>query len=131
MLLSKPLAWRIWWYQMANGFLRLQGIQIDIPTGQFQDGPLLIPYSTNCELTPVPANSTNTTVVVPSPVNGVIFYPNGTAAMTCSAGFITSELTRLSPTYPTVWTFDQGAIPTDVFVTVSNTSGAIVLVRFF
>ena len=122
---------------LQNGILAIQGNQTGLPQGSAAIGPFTIPLSGVGETIACPSNAT-TTVAVPTALSGgtvkpicVILTANATAAMTCSAGFITNQLTRISPLgYPTVWTFDDASVPTSVFVMVSNTVGAVVFVQF-
>lgn len=119
---------------VANGFLSLQGLQTGLASGSSGIGPFSVPFSAISEVVAIPANSSNVATLVPTSVVpvGVLLVASGTAAMTCSAGFISAQLSRINPSgYPTIWTFDPAAMPTNVYVTVSNTSGAFVTIQFF
>lgn len=121
---------------MANGLLTIQGLQTSIPQGSAPIGPFSIPLSPIGATILAPYNATTTILVpsttLPSVTQGVVLVANATSGMTCSAGFIAGELTRFNPLgYPCVWTWDENSIPTDVYVTVSNTAGALVTVQFF
>ena len=121
---------------MANGLLTIQGLQTAIPQGSAPIGPYSIPLSTLSETLFAPYNATTTIPVpsttLPAVTQGVVLTANATAGMTCSAGFISAQLTRFSPLgYPCIWTWDENSIPANVYVTVSNTAGALVTVQFF
>jgi hypothetical protein len=123
---------------VANGIITIQGNQTGLSNGSISIGPYTIPCSPIGTLLAAPSNAT-TSFTVPTDLSGsnvvpqgVVVVSNATAAMTCSAGFITSELTRISPLgYPSIWSFDAASVPTTIFVTVSNTVGALVFVQFF
>lgn len=120
---------------MANGIIAIQGLQTSIPSGAQAIGPYSIPCSPIGALIQIPANSTNVATTVPSEnsvlTQGVVITAVFATAATYSAGFITAQLTRISPNYPCVWSWDQTSIPTTVYVTVSNTAGAYVTLLFF
>lgn len=120
---------------MANGLLAIQGYQTGLPQGAQAIGPYSIPCSPIGALILVPASSSNVATAVPSEnavlTVGVVITAVFATAATYSAGFISSQLTRISPNYPCIWTWDAASIPTNVYVTVSNTAGAYVTLQFF
>lgn len=117
----------------ANGVLSVQGQQFGLPQGSAFIGPFSIPFSPVSEVLVVPANSTNLSITVPAGIQGVMLAPNGTAGMTCKFGFITAQVTFMSTVLPTFINFDivTPDVPTTLFMTVSNTTGAVVTVQFY
>lgn len=114
-----------------NGTLSIQGLQFDTTNGQSFVGPFSIPFSAISSIAIVPFNSSNVATPVPTGVQGVVITPNGTSGMTVSMGFITAQVSRISPIYPTVVTFDQASLPTNIYLTISNTANAAVTLQFF
>lgn len=115
---------------MANGFITVFGQQISIASGNNNDGPFQIPYSTTFEQITIAQSVTNTATPVPIGSQGVIVYP-GSADVNLSLGFISSDLTRISPLYPSVIAFDTTATPSNVYMTTAGTSGVACTLRFF
>lgn len=111
---------------MANGFLRIQGQQINIPVGSWNDGPTLIPYSPTFEVIPIAAGVTNLSTTVPTTAQGVIITP--VIAGTLSVGSVTAQLTRISSISPTIICFELASVPTAIFITTVTATCSL---RFF
>jgi len=123
---------------VANGMIIVQGLQTNIPQGQAGIGPFTIPCSPISMATITGAGVTNESYFVPTigPGNdvvpaGVILIPTFAADASYQAGFISGQLTYLSPYYPTIWTFDPANLPAAIFVTVSPVTFASVTIQFF
>lgn len=118
----------------ANGYVSIQGQQWDTAPGGGQIGPFSIPCSAVTQISNVATNQTNFAVPIPTGCTGCVISPNAQSAagpQQVSVGSVSGQLTRISPQYPTLVTFDPAALPTNLFFTTSNVVGAIVSVQFF
>ena len=112
---------------MANGLLNIFGTQYGVPSGNNHD-QLSIPYSTISEQVIISGVVTNNTTAVPTGSQGVIVIP-GASVTTLSTGFATSP-PRVSPTYPSILSFDPASTPTNIYITTTGSSSTVTH-RFF
>jgi hypothetical protein len=117
---------------MANGILNIWGTQYGIPPGNWKD-QVSVPYSDVIAVFNVASGQTNVAVLVPTQIGsgvpqGVIIIPNNLGSGSLKFAPTSAPTTYISPTYPTVVSFDPVNLPTDLYFT---TVECLVAVRFF
>lgn len=121
------------------GLLNIWGTQYGTTIGgNYQDGPYAISYGAlfdSYQVT-IPGGGLQTIPVPTTPTpNGVMIVPNAPSGAQIQVGFIAGQLTNVAPSNgPIIWPFNNSnstLIPTNVYVSINNTPGASVMVRFF
>jgi len=113
---------------MSNGILNIWGTQYGIPPGNWKD-QLSVPYSDIIQVTYIATNTGPAAIDIPVGCQGVIIIPTADGETPSVKFNVTANpLWWISPTYPTVITFDPNHLPDYCEFTTVN---CIVTVRFF